>query len=93
MPHLLPLSHIIFVYDFIGRILDNNSLLSDHGIDEKKFIVIMVTKPKTSEPVQPQSTPAAPVAPVAQPLVTPAPAPAAVTTAPASNVEGPNPIG
>ncbi len=61
-----------------GRILDDGSILSEHGIDEKKFIVIMVTKPKAPEPAQPVAaanpTPAPPT--VAQPAPTPA-APAA----------------
>jgi len=37
---------------YAGRILEDVSILNDHGIDEKKFIVIMVTKPKASEPAQ-----------------------------------------
>lgn len=64
---------------FLGRILEDASILNDHGIDEKKFIVIMVTKPKAVEPAQP-ATPAEPTpapTPAAQPTPTPAPPAAA----------------
>ena len=56
--------------------MDDVSVLSDHGIEEKKFIVIMVTKPKASEPAtvtpaetttQPAATPAPAVVPAAAP--------------------------
>lgn len=68
---------MIFNFNFLilihsGRILDDSSVLTDHGIDEKKFIVIMVTKPKTTEAAP------APAAPVTE--VAPAPAPVAPST-------------
>ncbi len=63
-----------FMCHHSGRILDDTSILNEHGIDEKKFIVIMVTKPKAPEPAQPVAaanpTPAPPT--VAQPAPTPA---------------------
>ncbi len=71
------------MFFFTGKILDDVSVLSEHGIDEKKFIVIMVTKPKASEPAtttpaetttQPAATPA--------PVVVPAAAPAPTLAAP-----------
>jgi len=46
---------------YAGRILDDASVLSEHAIDEKKFIVIMVTKPKAAE-----VTPVGPADPTAQ---------------------------
>lgn len=69
-----------------GKILDDSSVIGDHGIDEKKFIVIMVTKPKVTEPVnqgpanptaQQASAPAPTPAAAPAPASTPAPAPAA----------------
>ena len=75
----------MYVYQttsLIGKILDDSSVISDHGIDEKKFIVIMVTKPKVTEPAT--KTPADPTAQAAAaPAPTPAPAPAA-TPSPAA---------
>ncbi|KAG1667254.1 UV excision repair protein RAD23 B [Nymphon striatum] len=35
---------------YAGKILTDNSTLSQYSIEEGKFIVIMVTKPKTAEP-------------------------------------------
>lgn len=63
--------------------MDDVSVLSDHGIEEKKFIVIMVTKPKASEPatVTPAETTTQPAATPA-PAVVPATAPAPTLAAP-----------
>jgi len=60
----------------LGRILDDDSVLSEHAIDEKKFIVIMVTKPKAAE-----VTPAGPADPTAQPAQSAASTPAAAVSA------------
>lgn len=77
----------------LGRILDDVSVLGDHGIDEKKFIVIMVTKPKAGEPsasgpADPtaQPTPQAAATPAAAPAVAPTPAPAVAPVPVASSV-------
>jgi len=71
---------------YAGRILDDASILNDHGIDDKKFIVIMVTKLKTSEPPQAAGPVSAPT-PVAAPPQSEVPAattPAVATPQPRS---------
>lgn len=72
-----------------GRILDDGSILNDHGIDEKKFIVIMVTKPKAAE-TAPAANPTPAPTPAAQPVATPAPAPPAAAPAAPARQETPS---
>lgn len=44
---------------YAGKILVDDNKMSTYNIDEKKFIVIMVTKPKVPEAAAPASAPAA----------------------------------
>ena len=69
--------------------MEDASILSEHGIDEKKFIVIMVTKPKPAEPVQaaPAANPSPAPAPAAQTAPTTAPATPAAVVPPATRPE------
>ncbi|KAJ0399573.1 hypothetical protein P43SY_009632 [Pythium insidiosum] len=59
-----------------GKVLKDDSPLSEYGVKENDFLVVMVTKPKTTRPA------AAPAAPA--PAPTPAPAPAAPAPAAAA---------
>ncbi|XP_034737601.1 RAD23 homolog A, nucleotide excision repair protein b isoform X4 [Etheostoma cragini] len=54
---------------YAGKILNDDTPLNEYKIDEKNFVVVMVTKPKPAPP--PQAAPQ----PTAQPAVAPAPAP------------------
>ncbi|XP_076020362.1 UV excision repair protein RAD23 homolog B [Genypterus blacodes] len=43
---------------YAGKILENDTALKEYQIDDKNFVVVMVTKPKTA-PAAPQPSPAA----------------------------------
>ncbi|CAH0548834.1 unnamed protein product [Brassicogethes aeneus] len=75
---------------YAGKILTDESTVGEYNIDEKKFIVVMVTKPKAAEQTSVgdsgssttvESTPAAVAA--AAPAVAAAPTPAPAAPAPA----------
>lgn len=67
-----------------GKILDDHSVLAEHGINEKKFIVIMVTKPKASEPatITPPEATSQSLATTPAPVAAPTPAPAPIVSPP-----------
>lgn len=50
---------------YAGKILEDDKPLSNYKIEEKNFVVVMVTKPKPAAPPQPEPEPAAPPAPAA----------------------------
>lgn len=68
---------------YAGKILVDDELLSKYTIDEKKFIVVMVAKPKGAAPAASPTTETAPAPP---PAAVPAAAPAAAAPAPTTPV-------
>ncbi|XP_046329280.1 UV excision repair protein RAD23 homolog B-like [Haliotis rufescens] len=74
---------------YAGKILEDDKKISDYKIEEKNFVVVMITKPKAAPPAKPaESTstqpaptePAAAAAPAPAPTQTPTPAPAPAPT-------------
>ncbi|XP_064153515.1 UV excision repair protein RAD23 homolog B-like isoform X2 [Anguilla rostrata] len=69
---------------YAGKILNDDTALKEYKIDDKNFVVVMVTKPKTA-PSASQPSPASSTAtPSPAPAATPAPAPSATPAAPAA---------
>lgn len=59
---------------YAGKILDDEKKLAEYKIEEKNFVVVMVTKPKAA-PAKPAETPAAPTPVETASSVTPTPTP------------------
>ncbi|XP_046581206.1 LOW QUALITY PROTEIN: UV excision repair protein RAD23 homolog B-like [Haliotis rubra] len=72
---------------YAGKILEDDKKISDYKIEEKNFVVVMITKPKAAPPAKPAestSTQPAPTEPAAASDPAPTPAPTqAPTPAPA----------
>ncbi|KAF5325943.1 hypothetical protein D9611_000225 [Ephemerocybe angulata] len=66
---------------YSGKILSDDKTIESCGIKEKDFLVLMVSKPKTTPAASTSSTPAPAPAPAAAPEPAPAPAPVAAPPA------------
>ncbi|KAL4807836.1 XPC-binding domain-containing protein [Aspergillus unguis] len=76
---------------YSGKILQDDKTIESYNIEEKGFVVCMVSKPKTQPSSQGPSTPSKPVA--STPAAPPAPAPSANTSTSAAPVPAtPSPV-
>lgn len=62
---------------YAGKILDDGKVISEYKIEEKNFVVIMLTKPKQQKPADAAPAPAPTIVPAPEPRAAEATAPAA----------------